>query len=124
MNIEILYKDNVTEIESNDLQKLSDAIVKSCDTQATPKLQKSESGQKDIGLIIGLTIAGFALSAIDTLINVLTYWQAQRTKYSISFSTATGRYTLETRSIDDFKAELSRLGETAAPKVDILIEEK
>jgi hypothetical protein len=124
MNIEINYAESVTEDTSHDLRVLSDTIVKNCDTQIQIIRQIPETGQKDAGLILGLTIASLAFSAIDTLINVLTYWQSQRTKYSVSFSIKGKKYSLESHSLKDIKTELLNLQQTTNPKVKILIEKK
>lgn len=124
MEIEIRFDGKVNQETSNHLNGLSNAISNSCDVIPDEIRETIEHGQKDSGLILGLTIAGLALSAMDTLINVLTYWQSQQTKYSVEFSIEGKTYTLESSSLKGLHKALSSAEKEFTPKVQILIGKK
>jgi hypothetical protein len=123
MEIDVVYTDKVDEDISYQLNNLSTSISKNCDV-GVQTISSVEKGQKDAGLILGLTIAGLAVSAIDTLINVLTYWQSQQTKYSVEFSIEGKTYSLESSSLKSLRNAIAKVEKEMTSKVKILIGKK
>jgi hypothetical protein len=121
MKFEIKYIGQADADISNNLNQLSTSIIRDCDAVVQLIREPVGKGQKDSGLIIGLTIASLALSTIDSLFNILTYWQSQRTKYSVSFAVDGKTYTLEASSLNKLNEALTDLENKTKPKVEILI---
>ncbi|NEP55285.1 MAG: hypothetical protein F6K65_43500 [Moorea sp. SIO3C2] len=83
MDAYIKFKENVTEDDSYNLKQLADLIQEDCDLSVNLEKQDAKPGVKDGGLAIGIAIASFPLTAIQTLISVLQYWQSKPPKYSL-----------------------------------------
>jgi len=111
----------VSASDSFELKQLASDIIRDCDTNVVFQKEKLQSGQKDEGLVIGLTIVGLVLTSIDILINMLTYWASKRPKYSLSFEIDGETYTLEGYSANELNKMKSEIQRLNPPKVRILI---
>ena len=66
MNACIKLEGEITEEDCYELKQLAHLIEKECDVYVKPEQQATQHGVKDSGLMIGMTIAGLALSGIQT----------------------------------------------------------
>jgi hypothetical protein len=109
MNINIISNGEPSNQTSNILKSLGDDIEKGCGVLVKQVLV-SHDGYKDGGLVIGLSVAGLALSAISTLVAVLGYREskqvATKEKYSFSFVINNKTYAIENLNSDAFKSIL------------------
>lgn len=82
--VTIKFASTATVEDSLDLQELKNLLEKELGKTVTDVVAPPQSGIKDGGVLLGLTIAGLAFTAIGTLIQVLSYWQSQKPKYMIT----------------------------------------
>lgn len=55
-------------------------------------------GAKDSGLTVAISLAGLAVSAMSSVLSVLTYWSSQRPRYSLTIQA--GPKTLQVSGLD------------------------
>lgn len=85
MNTRIIFKEkNSTGESSYCLNHLAQFIEQEADIPVQLEKCPSKKGSK-ADLTVALSIAGLSLSAVATLISVLSYWKAQQPKFSVSF---------------------------------------
>ncbi|MBD3886069.1 hypothetical protein NDI52_17755 [Leptolyngbya sp. PL-A3] len=112
MKAEIKLVGNVDEEDSYALSDLAILLEQECDALVEQERQSVEGGVKDGGLVIALTVVGLALSAISTLVSVLSYWEskqkAEQVKYSVSIVIGNKTFTLENLKPEQVESELAR----------------
>lgn len=99
-------------IASQDLSELANMIKEDCCVAVEEEKVKSPEGRKDGGLTVGIAIASFTVSAISSLIAVLSYWQSTRPQYSLTVTSGAVEVTIERLSKEKF-ADISRKLEQA-----------
>lgn len=124
MDAYIKFENNVLEEDSYNLQQLANLIEEECDLSVNIEKADAQPGVRDGGLAIGLAIASLALTAIQTLISVLQYWESKQPKYSLSvtFHSPTNKKTLllESSSEKEIQAAMSQLQSQSSPEyVDV-----
>lgn len=120
MNANIKFKNQVTEENAFDLNQLADLIESDYGLAVERQQGGSESGVKDGGLVIGLTLA---LSAISTLVSVLAYWQSTRSKYSVTVSRGDVTYTIDNLPPDQLENIASKLEAPQLPEyVEVVVD--
>jgi len=83
MDVLIKFEGSIKPVDSLLLKEIGEKIVQDCNQRV--KYDKSnEVGVKDGGLITGLTIAGFAMTAISTFITILQYFQNRNPEHDIT----------------------------------------
>lgn len=85
-----------------------------------------QAGRKDGGLTLVIALAGLGVSAIGTLITVLSYWKSTRPKYRISVSR--GAVTIEVENLDaaqisEATTRLTAVGQHDGALVEITTDE-
>ncbi|MCK5027926.1 MAG: hypothetical protein KAS07_05900, partial [Candidatus Pacebacteria bacterium] len=70
-------------------------------------------GIKDSGLITVISIATLGLSAISTLISVLSYWNSTRPKYKISVKSGENFYELTNLNKSEIRTMINGVKENA-----------
>ncbi len=122
--VNINIKPNVqNQTNSFQLEKIANLIEDDYGIPVDRKKLPTTEGYKDGGLVIALTLT---LSAISTLVSVLSYWQSTRTKASFTLKRGEVTVTVENVSpakIQDLIAQLEipQLPETI--DVEIITEE-
>lgn len=101
MQIKIDFDGEDTTETSSDLKYLKEIMEQDCPVSISEEKQAAIPGDKDSGLMTGMTIAGFAFGAIQTAITVLQYWQSQRPKYKILIQFRNERYILDNASKEE-----------------------
>jgi len=86
MKINISFDAKMCENDSQNLIELANLVENDCDINVQLEKDLKAKGVKDGGLTIGLTILGLSISAIGTLISVLSYWKNKNPKYSLSIT--------------------------------------
>lgn len=127
MDVNIEFEGSITDEISYELNQLGDLIQQECDTNVEFNKQELKPGVKDSGLVIGLTIAGLALSGVQTLISALQYWESKQQKYSISISLGNKKYyysNIEKEKADELLAKIRQLPENVLEKAEIKIVKK
>jgi len=122
MKIQINFPSKITAEESNHLLALATIIERDYDISVQRNKQESGPSVKDGGLTIALTIANLAITAVGTLISVLSYWRSRNPKYSITLKR--DRYTctidnLEPQKIEEVIAHLERQDDSTDIEVQI-----
>lgn len=122
METRIKFEGDVTQEDSYNLGELANLIQQDCDLPVKLKKADSEGGVKDGGLIIGLTVIGLVLSAIGTLVSVLSYWKSQQPKYSLTISYGGKTLSIENMSSEQIKNEFTKLqAESTNSQIEIKI---
>jgi hypothetical protein len=124
MDAHISFEGNVTDEVSYDLEKLAYLIEQDCDLSVNREKQAPQAGVKESGLIIGLTIAGVALSGIQALFAALSYWDSQQKQYSLHISWGNKTFYFENiqrQEIDKFLSDIAELPHSKTQGVDIKI---
>ncbi len=85
MNVNVRYEGKPSPQDSYEIQQLMEAFA-DADMVVKPKRAEVKPRQKDSGLMIGLTIAGLVLSALGTVVSVLSAWSSMRDNYSVSIT--------------------------------------
>lgn len=98
MDVRISFEKVLTDEDSFQLQKLGTTIQSRCHIPVDIERQNISQGERDGGLVIGLTFASLGLAAIQTLISLLQYWESQQPKYSISIVFADQTFLIENLS--------------------------
>ena len=124
MDIEIRFEPPFPDDAGFHIQNLATKISRECDTSVQLVSLPSPNGTKDPALLVGLSIASLALTAIDTIINILSYWQSMQTKYSAKIVFGTEEYTIEANSIKNVNKALSKIKNEHRPNIKILIASK
>lgn len=126
MEIEFKSKDEIGKENASSLSReLSSSIISDCDVVVQEiKSQSSEArstkSRPKGDLVTILSVATFTLAVIDTLINILTYWEPPQ-EYSVSCVIDGKTYSLKSNSLENLKNALSELEHDAKPKIEILI---
>ncbi|GJD22630.1 hypothetical protein RIVM261_075860 [Rivularia sp. IAM M-261] len=107
MDLHIKFEGNIDSEVSEDLKYLDTLITDDYGFSTRQEIQKNQSGEKDSGLMVGLTIAGVALTGIQTVITAAQFWQSQckNTKYILSIYSVDKIYTLDNAN----KEEVNRI---------------
>jgi len=119
MDIDIVWACEVTAINSWELDKLAHDLELDSDVTILRQKAPQKPGQKDSGLIIGLTIAGLVISSIDTLFNILSYRLLKTGKYSASFELDGSTYTVEGYSAEDISRMRNEIIKLNPPRLRI-----
>jgi hypothetical protein len=120
MDTHIIFDDQPTEEDSYCLNQLATLITDECNLPVRIEKDQIKQGVRDSGLVIGLTIASLALTAIQTLIASLQYWESHNPKYS--FSIKIGNQTLRLRGFSKSQVdEVIRLMQITSPETNIEI---
>lgn len=82
-NVAIAFEEKPRLEDSLALRELLESLAE-CDIASKPEIDPAKVGVKDGGLMVGLTIAALAVSAIGTVISAISLWGSKR-NYSISF---------------------------------------
>ncbi|HET9954743.1 MAG TPA: hypothetical protein VFQ61_09565 [Polyangiaceae bacterium] len=77
-------------------------------------------GVKDGGLTIAIGIAGVVLSAVSSLVSVLTYWSSRKPSYSVKVEAGSGTLTISDLDPSSVQDVLKRLKEVD-PKSGLLV---
>ncbi|MGD1908222.1 MAG: hypothetical protein ACFB0C_19835 [Leptolyngbyaceae cyanobacterium] len=113
MKTEIRLLGNATAEDSFALSELSNLLEDECDTSIEQEHQESQDGVKDGGLVIALTIVGLAMTAVSTVVSVLSYWESRQKEKEIKYSVAivVGNKTITIDNIQPsyIEAELAAL---------------
>lgn len=113
MDVSISFEGAITEDDSYHLKKLAQLIEEECDYSVSLETRESEAGIKDGGLAIGIAMASLALTAIQTLVSVLQYWESRQSQYSISITIdANGqqkRFLMKNLSLEEIQSLLSEI---------------
>ncbi|MGL5836672.1 MAG: hypothetical protein ACRC1Z_26100 [Waterburya sp.] len=86
MDVYIAFESKLTEKDSDNLEELANLIQEECDVSLEIERNKSEPGVKDGGIAIAISIASLTLSLVQTLIQILQYWESKQKTYSISIT--------------------------------------
>ena len=120
MNIDLEFDGTPTVEDSYNLQQLL-LELEEADLDVRAKRAAKKAGEKDAGLMLGLALAGFALSAIGTVASVVSTWGSKR-NYSISFERGGIRFSGNNLSAKDVRALAKSLkDESMAADIRILI---
>jgi hypothetical protein len=84
-NVAIAFDNSPSTQDSFALKELLESL-EGVDISVKPDIDQTKVGVKDGGLMIGLTIAALAVSAIGTLVSAISLWGSKR-NYSITFKT-------------------------------------
>jgi hypothetical protein len=84
MEITIHFDQPTNHEASAYLDELHDILEHDYDLSVKRIRKDLESGVKDAGLTIALSIIGVSISAVGTIISALSYWKSQHANYSIS----------------------------------------
>lgn len=79
---------------------------------------------KDGGLAIGISIVSVMISAISTLISVLSFWKMRHPKYSITISSGDKTYSIENIPSDKFQDLVTEFETGIKSDVNVIITEK
>jgi hypothetical protein len=109
MDTYINFEGSITEETSHDLNQLANLLEQDCDVSVKLDKQPIQPGVKDSGLTIGLTIAGLALSGIQTLIAAILYWESKQNKYSLSISLENKTYIVDNIKQEETERILSEI---------------
>ncbi len=99
ININIESSDQ-NQVNSLQLEQIANLIEDDYGIPVERKKLPAKQGDKDGGLVIALTLT---LSAIGTLISVLSYWQSTRTK--ASFTLKRGDVTVTVENVSPAKIQ-------------------
>ncbi len=111
MNTHISFKEkNPTGESSYCLNNLAQFIEQEADLPVQLEKGELQKGSK-ADLTIALSIAGLALSALATLISVLSYWKSQQPNYSVSIKCGNTTIELNNVSSDELQAVIRKLEE-------------
>ncbi|MBW4565792.1 MAG: hypothetical protein KME32_32850 [Mojavia pulchra JT2-VF2] len=124
MDAYIRFEGNVTDKVSYDLENLAYLIEQDCDLSVNREKQAPQAGVKESGLIIGLTIAGLALSGIQALFAALSYWDSQQKQYSLHISWGNKTLDFENiqqQEIDRILSDIVKLPHSKTERMDIRI---
>jgi len=124
MNVLVQFANTVTEFDSLQIKKIANAIQK--EGKATVKCitSQTEQGKKDSGLILGLTIAGMAISTFDVLITTLTYLESKQPRYSITVHLGNTDYSIDNIPEEKLLPFKEKLEKDITPEMKILIANK
>ncbi len=113
MKTEIKLIGDTSEEDSYALSELAVLIERECGTLVKKQRQQTQSGVKDGGSVIALSVLGLTFSAISTLISVLSYWEskqeANQIKYSVTMVIDNKMLTIENLSPEQVESELAKL---------------
>ena len=121
MQVKIEFEGEATIETSRDLQYLKQRMEEDCPVSILEEKQPTISGEKDSGLMVGMTIASLALGAIQTAIAVLQYWQSQRPKYKILIQFRNERYILDNASKEEVNKVVDAIRALSASTEEIEI---
>ena len=111
MNAHISFKKNSPTGESSYcLNNLAELIEQEADIAVQLEKASPKEGHK-ADLTIALSIAGLALSAVATLISVLSYWKSQQPNYSVSIKCGNTTIEFNNVSSDEIQAVIRKLEE-------------
>lgn len=126
MDTYITFESEVTAEDSCNLQELANLIKDECDLSLEVEKKESKPGIKDGGLVIGIAIASLTLALIQTLIQVLQYWESQQETYSISITfknlISSKTIVLKNQSLKDINSIIEQLStQSQINKVEVKI---
>jgi len=105
--------------DSIKLRELAEIIESDCGLSVEIEKGNVEQGIKDGGLIIGIAIAGLAVTSIGTLFGVLSYWKSHNPQYSISVTCGNITETIENLEYDQYLKVFDDLREARPGLADI-----
>lgn len=113
MDAIIQFMGSVDEEDSYALDELAEALAQD---GLTNQLEKSPTrrGRKDGGLTIAIALAGLALSAVGTLVSVLSYWKSTRPKYNVSISRGEVTIAIENSTPKQVQETIAKLTKSQA----------
>jgi hypothetical protein len=127
MKIHIKFEGETSQDTSNDLIALANLIFEECGVSVVEEKQKPNIGVKDSGLTLGLTIAGLALTAVQTAISAAQHWKSERPQYVLSIYSQAGVYTLDNANreeVDRLMKMISSLPQDITQNIEIKIYKK
>ncbi len=92
---------------AHDLDSLADLLIQN-DIDVNAKKTIAQ-GKKDAGVTTALAIASLGLSAISTLITVLSYWSSTRPKYKVSVQSRKVTYELDNIDKNELRNVITNL---------------
>ena len=129
MDAYIAFENEVNEEDSYNLQELANLIKNECDLSLEVEKKKSDPGIKDGGLAIGIAIASLSLALIQTLIQVLQFWESGQKTYSISITfknlISSKKILLKNQSLKDVTSIIEQLStQSQINKIEVKIIKK
>lgn len=109
MNIYISFEEYLSEVDAYDLKQLASEIENECDLTLSLESEKIGTGQKDGGLTIGIAIASIGLTALQTLISFLQYWDSRQPKYSMSITLENDTFLIDNIPKIQFEKKLRQI---------------
>jgi len=111
----------VDAVDSYYLSQLAELIEKDTGLSVQRNEAETQKGVK-ADLVTGLAIASLALSSVGTLITVLTFFESQRPKYSISVTHEDAEVSIENIKRDEVQSLVSKLNlEKSSSDIRILV---
>lgn len=124
MDVRLEFVGDLTDETSYALDELA-AVLSEEGLSNRRERSDSQAGRKDGGLTLAIALAGLGVSAIGTLVSVLSYWRSTRPKYKISVSRGSVTIDVENLNaaqISDVTARLMAVGQSDGTLVEITAE--
>jgi LPS sulfotransferase NodH len=93
--LDIRFESSPSEKEASGLRKITYRIEKHLQTKVDHEKVNVDGAKDSTGLMVGLTIVGVTLSAVSTIISIISLWKAQQPKYSIFLKNGTKKIKIE-----------------------------
>jgi hypothetical protein len=125
MNFHISFDEPIDDRDSVNLEKLAHILSYDYDLPVSKEHQEPQTGVKDGGLTIAISLIGVGISAIGTIISALTYWKSQLPKYSVTMTVGTKTITIDTIEPDKLPEMISRIErDISSSEAKILVTKK
>lgn len=125
MNVHIAFEESTTEEDVYNLEQLAALIEDECNLAVKIERSEIQQGERDGGLAIGIAVVSLGLTAIQTLIGVLQYWESQKPKYSLSISINNQVFLIENLSRTQIEKVIKKLqGESPMSSIEVKILKK
>lgn len=121
MEIRIAFLDEVTPEDSFALDELAEDLFRS-DIGHEVEKSATRHGRKDGGLSLAIAIGGLAISAIGTLISVLSHWQKMRPSYRLTVTRGSVSITIENPTLEQRRTAASLLQQVEDEDTDIAVQ--
>jgi hypothetical protein len=109
MDAYIIFEESLNTEDSYELKQLAYMIEGECDLNVNLKTKEIIIGERDGGLVIGLTILSLGFTALQTLIATLQHWDSHQPKYSVSIELENATFLLENISKHEIDKILNRM---------------
>ena len=121
MNIYIRFDGEVTPEKSHMLTELAELINENGDLPVDVEKKKAKQGMKPIDLVTALSIVGVALSAIGTLISILSFRKSQEPSISVSITRGDTTISIDNVKPNQIQQLTSQLEAEESPEIGILL---